>query len=561
MKDIYIVGLNIGNHDSSACLLKNGEIVSYIEQERISRNKLAIGEAPIDALKCCLEKEGISLREVEAVAVGMDWTYRKAIYNEPKEESDKYLRFNDPDWFLPKEVFGPKRPDIHVVRHHYAHAASAYRVSGFDECAILVVDNRGEDASTSLGYAKNGEITFFKQINIQNSLGVFYNRACRYTGLYGKYREVGKFMGLASYGTPNITIPLRPSRDAKLFKDLSDIEDLPVYDSLQKRTEQLNEYFRKNCFPFEDGNSDEIMSYANFAASAQNSLESVLIDFVSELKERTGLDNLVMAGGVTLNCSANGKIEQSGLFKNIYVPPFASDAGTAIGAALETYYKLHGKVRTNQVLHSASLGLSYTNDAIILELNKYENKISYKKLEDDTLYCEVANLISKGNIVAWMQGDFEAGPRALGNRSILADPRSRKSLIKLNNIKQREMWRPIAPSILVDYYSDFFEGQPENKFFMNVATKVKKEKQNSVPAIVHVDETARPQIVTKDNEKYYKLVNAFYKETGIPVICNTSFNLRGVPLVNTPENAIDCFLNSELDFLVMGNVLVQKKER
>lgn len=561
MKNIYIVGLNIGNHDSSACLLKNGEIVSYIEQERISRNKLAIGEAPIDALQSCLKKEGISLSDVEAIAVGMDWKYRKGFYKEPKEESDKYLRFDDPDWFLPKDIFGPDRPEIHVVRHHYAHAASAYRVSGFDECAILVVDNRGEDASTSLGYVKNGEITFFKQINIQNSLGVFYNRACRYTGLYGKYREVGKFMGLASYGNPNVNIPLKPSRDSKLFKELSDIEDLSVYDSLQKRTEQLNDYFTKNCFPFEAGNSEETMSYANFAASAQNSLENVLIDFVSELKEKTGLDNLVMAGGVTLNCSANGKIEQTGLFKNIYVPPFASDAGTAIGAALETYYKLHGRIKTSNVLHSAALGLSYTKDDIIAALDKGKTNLSYKVFENDDLYQEIAQYLSEGRIIAWMQGAFEAGPRALGNRSILADPRSRKSLIKLNNIKQREMWRPIAPSVLEEYYSEYFEGHPDNKYFMNVATKVKQIKQHLIPAVVHVDETARPQIVTSDNVRYYKLIQAFYEKTGIPVICNTSFNLRGVPLVNTPENAIECFINSNIDYLVMENVLVSKKEK
>lgn len=558
MTNIYIVGLNIGNHDSSACLIKNGEIVSYIEQERISRNKMAIGEAPIDALKGCLMQEGISLSEVKAIAVGMDWSYRETFYKEPKEERDKYLRFNDPDWFLPKNVFGSSRPPLHIVRHHYAHAASAYRVSGFDDCAILVVDNRGEDASTSLGYAKDGKITFFKQINIQNSLGIFYNRACRYTGLYGKYREVGKFMGLASYGIPNIAIPLEPSRDSKLFKKLPDIENLSVYDSLQQRTDQLSEYFIKNCFPYESGNTDEIMSYANFAASVQKSLENVLIDFVSELKEKTGMDNLVMAGGVTLNCSANGKIEQTGLFKNIYVPPFASDAGTAIGAALETYYKLYGKYKTTNVLHSAALGLSYKNDDILLALNNHEKELSYKILEDENLYKEVSKLISLGNVVAWMQGRFEAGPRALGNRSILADPRSRKSLIKLNNIKQREMWRPIAPSVLEDYYADYFEGQPDNKYFMNIATKVKRNKQNSVQAIVHVDETARPQIVTKDNARYYKLLKTFYEETGIPVICNTSFNLRGVPLVNTPENAIECFLKSDINILVMENVLVYK---
>ena len=298
------------------------------------------------------------------------------------------------------------------------------------------------------------------------------------------------------------------------------------------------------------------MSYANFAASAQNALENVLLDFVAELKEKTGLDNLVMAGGVTLNCSANGKIEQSGLFKNIYIPPFASDAGTAIGAALETYYKLHGRTTLSKVLHSAALGLSYKKNDIILALEKEKINLSYKIFENEDLYQVVAQYLSEGKIIAWMQGAFEAGPRALGNRSILADPRSRKSLIKLNNIKQREMWRPIAPSVLVEYYEDYFYGKSDNKFFMNVATKVKRNKQNLIPAVVHVDETARPQIVTIDNERYYKLIKAFHENTGIPVICNTSFNLRGVPLVNTPENAINCFINSDIDYLVIENILV-----
>ena len=295
MKDTYIIGLNIGNHDSSACLLKNGEIVTYIEQERISRNKLAIGEAPIDALKCCLDKEGISLSDVEAIAVGMDWAYRKDVYKEPKKESDKYLRFNDPDWFLPQNIFGSVRPKIHIVRHHLAHASSAFRVSGFDNAAILIVDNRGEDASTSLGIAENGKISFFKQINIQNSLGIFYNRACRFTGLYGKHREVGKFMGLASYGIPNIDMPLKPSRDGLLFSKLPSIEHENIFDSIQIRTKQLCNYFSENCFPFESANFEEIMSYANFAASAQKSLEDVLLDFVAELQEKTKLDNLVIS--------------------------------------------------------------------------------------------------------------------------------------------------------------------------------------------------------------------------------------------------------------------------
>ena len=287
METNYIVGLNIGNHDSSACLIKNGEIAVYIEQERVSRNKMALGEAPIEALKSCLEKENISLNNVEAIAVGMDWTYRKEQYKEPKYESDKYLNFNNPDWFLPKEVFGEYRPPIYLIRHHLAHAASAFRISGFENAAVLIVDNRGEDASTSLGIAENGKISFFKQINIQNSLGIFYNRACRFTGLYGKHREVGKFMGLASYGIPNIEMPLKPSKDGLLFANLPTLENESIFDSIQIRIEQLNGYFSENCFPFESGNVEEIMSYANFAASVQKALEDVLLDFVVELKDKT----------------------------------------------------------------------------------------------------------------------------------------------------------------------------------------------------------------------------------------------------------------------------------
>lgn len=559
MKDWYIVGLNVGNHDSSAALIKNGTIFSYIEEERVSRNKLAIGEPPVKALKCCLNQAGISLEDVEAIAVGMDWTYRNKVYGMSKEELDKYLKFENDDWFLPVSEFTANKPPIYKIKHHLAHAASAYRTSGFHKSAVLVVDNRGEDASTSLGIAENGKITFFKQINIQNSLGIFYNRACRYTGLYGKFREVGKFMGLASYGNPCYKMPLVPSRSGLLFESLPSIENKNIFESIQLRTEQLSGYFKENCFPFEAENVSDIMSYANFAASAQYALEQVLLDFVAELKEKTKLEHLVLAGGVALNCSANGKIEQSGIFKHIYIPPFASDAGTAVGAALELSNILHGGAVSQSQLQKPCLGMEFGDEHVFVVLRKFEHKLQWQVFDEDELCKTVANILSNKKIVAWMQGGFEAGPRALGYRSILADPRKRSSLIKLNEIKQREMWRPIAPSVLIEKYSDFFEGSAENKYFMNVATKVKREKQKFIPAVVHVDETARPQVVTKENKRYYNLINAFYEITGIPVLCNTSFNQKGVPLVSTPNDAIECLLNSDIDYLVIGNVLIQKK--
>lgn len=556
--DKYILGLNIGNHDSAAALIKNGEVVKYIEQERISRNKMALGEPPIEAIMECLRGEDISIENISAVSVGMDWKYRNEVYEMSVEEKEKYKTFEDINWFLPSEIFGEKLPPVYSIKHHLAHAASAYRVSGFKECAILVIDNRGEDASTSLGFTKDGEITFFKQINIQNSLGIFYNRAARFTGLYGKYREVGKFMGLASYGIPTMKMPLSPSRDKFLFNGLPNVEDESIFNSIGLRTKQLKEYFEANCFPYESGNIEEIMSYANFAASVQKSLEDVLLDFVLELKEVTGMDNLVISGGIALNCSANGKIEKSGIFKNIYVPPFPSDSGTSIGSALELYYRLFGKSTVDVPIRTAGLGIAYSQEDTLKVLKEYEGKVRYYEVKDNELFKFAAKELSNGKIVGWMQEGFEAGPRSLGYRSILADPRTRRSLIKLNLIKEREMWRPIAPSVLIDNYSDYFEGDPDSKYFMNVAAIVKEEKRKSIAAVVHVDNTARPQAVTEKQSKYYGLLKAFYELTGIPVLCNTSFNSRGVPLVNTPKDALDCFINREIDLLIIGNIIIEK---
>lgn len=556
--DNYILGLNIGNHDSAAAIIKNGEVIKYIEQERISRNKMALGEPPIEAALACLNSEGISIDNISAISIGMDWGYRNKIYEMTKEEQEKYKNFENVDWFLPSEIFGEKLPHIYIIKHHLAHAASAYRVSGFKECAILVVDNRGEDVSTSLGFAKNGEITFFKKVNIQNSLGMFYNRAAEYTGLYGKHREVGKFMGLASYGNPTMKMPLAPSRNKLLFDSLPNIEDESIFNSISLRAQHFKEYFEANCFPYEAGNVEEIMSYADFAASVQKSLEDVLIDFVKELKEITNMDNLVLAGGVALNCSANGKIEKSGIFKNIFIPPFPSDAGTSIGSALEVYHQLYGKESIENKLNIAGLGISYSQQDIQLALEKYNEKIRYVILDDSEIYHSVAKEISEGKIIGWMQDGFEAGPRALGYRSILADPRTRRSLIKLNLIKEREMWRPIAPSVLKEQYSNFFEGSADSKYFMNVATIVKEDRRRDIPAVVHVDDTARPQVVTEEHQKYYGLISAFNDLTGIPVLCNTSFNSRGMPLVNTPQDAIECFLDREIDLLVIGNFVIKK---
>ena len=558
MNNNYILGLHIGLHDSSAALIRCNKIIAMAEQERFSRRKIAEREAPIDATLFCLNVAGITLTDVEAIALGMDWDLRDSLLEFPNGEKNKWIKINNIERYLPSTIFGAKRQPVISIKHHIAHASSAYRSSGFKDCAVLVIDNRGENESSSLGYVKDGNINFFKQLDISQSLGIFYSRACDYTGLYGAHREVGKLMGLASYGKPIIPMPIKPSRNGNLYQGVSTIVSKNNYNIPNIRTKQLNSYFLENCFPYEQGNKEEIMAYANFASSAQAALENVILDFVRELKEKINTENIVIAGGVALNCSANGKVEQSNIFKNIYIPPFAGDAGTALGAALEVNFMLHGIEQLEEPLYDAGLGAKASKQEIISVLLQNKCRLEYKELEWMPLYQTVSEELSEGKIVAWVQGKFEIGPRALGHRSILADPRKRRNLIKLNTIKEREMWRPIAPSVLKEYYSKYFEGNPENKYFMNVASIVKSEVRKYIPAVVHVDYTARPQVVDKSNEKYYYLIKEFYKKTGIPILCNTSFNRKGEPLVNTPQDAVDNFLASEIDILVIENFFIKK---
>lgn len=558
MEEKYVLGLNIGLHDSSVAILKNGVLVAMAEEERFIRKKIAERKPPIEATKFCLKKAGISLKDVKAIALGTDWDYRDSLLEIPQDERDKWIKVNDIERYLPKEVFGEKLPQILTVKHHIAHAASAYRMSGFNEAAILVVDNRGENESTSLGYAKDGDIVFFKQFNIAKSLGIFYSRACQYTGLYGKYREVGKFMGLASYGNANMKMPIKWNGNEIICDEISQLNNVNNYDVPTIRTKEYSDYFQKNCFPYQKGNIEEIMAYANFAASAQSTLEEIYIGLAKKLKEVTGLNNLVIAGGVALNCSANGRLEREKIFDNIFVQPVAGDDGTALGAALQVDFELFGERVQATSMKNCYYGEEYSNKEILAVLDKYSKHISYRKYSSDELCDVVSSKLADGDIVAWFQGRFEIGPRALGHRSILATPQSRKSLIKLNLIKEREMWRPIAPSVLKSEYSCYFEGTSENKQFMNMATLVKEKVRKDIPAVVHIDNTARPQVVSDKDDIYYKLIERFAQKTGIPVICNTSFNGKGEPLVASPEDAIRTFLNKKIDYLAIGGYMVEK---
>lgn len=545
---MLILGLNTGSHDASAALVCDGVPVAMLAQERISRIKYAPGDGPARAAEWCLQYAGAKPQDIDAIAIGWDHSLF------PRAQ-----RQNDP----PRSIIGalpsgftelPCLPPVYRIRHHRAHAASAFYCSGFDHAAVLIVDGRGERESASLGVANEGGITFSRHIPVHDSLGYLYRAAGHYAGLgkVGTRGAEGKLMGLAAYGVPGQEMPMRVTADGPTL-----LAELALPDKTGKQMsheDRLRAWFTEFCFPYAEALNDEVMAYAQFAASVQSVTEQAIVALATSLRQKTGESHLVLAGGVALNCTANGVLADSQIYEDMFVPPISADEGVSLGAALDAYRQLCGD-KTGPTafprMGNAFLGPEYSNARCRQALD--EAGLPVRELTDDVLVQEVAQHLASGKIVAWFQGRAEIGPRALGARSILADPRDRSVLSRLNRLKGREIWRPVAPSVLAEEFSAYFAGSFQSPF-MNVATQVRPEVRAQVPAIVHVDGSARPQaIVRADAPLYWSLVDQFRRITGIPLVVNTSFNLRHEPIVHTPTQAIRSFLAGGFDVLALGN--------
>ncbi len=453
--------------------------------------------------------------------------------------------------------------EILFVDHHISHAASSFLTSPFREAAIVSVDGVGEWATTTIAIGKENQVEIKKQIDFPHSLGLFYSVFTAFLGFKindGEY----KVMGMAPYG--------RPKYVDKIYRMIKVNEDGSFrlnmdYLSYHYSSDKLfsKKFLAQFGKPREPEKSGELNPYySDIAASIQKVLEDTLLKIVNSVYMEYGFKQLCLAGGVALNSVANGKILKEAPFKEIFIQPQAGDGGGAIGAALYFYHAVLGKER-NFIQKNSYFGPQYTDKEIVELLD--ENHIEYKRLEDKNLFREIANYLKDGKTVGWFQGRMEWGPRALGNRSILADPRNPKIKDIINKkVKFRESFRPFAPSILVEKSSEWFEMENMNieknyPFrYMLYVVDVKKEKRHLVPGITHVDGTTRPHLVYKeDNPRYYRLIKEFEQSTGVPLVLNTSFNLRGEPIVCTPKDALKTFVESGLDALVLNNFLLIKK--
>jgi len=566
---MYILGISCYYHDSAACILKDSEIVAAVEEERFSRNKFD-DNFPRSAIEYCIKEAGISPKEIDCVAF-YDKTilkFERLLDNYIAVAPQGFRSFLSviPKWLHKrlwvsdeiKDILGNYKGRIYFPEHHLSHAAYSFFTSPFTDAALLNVDGVGEWTTTSFGYAKDTSIKLTHDIRWPHSLGMFYSAFTYYLGFKVNEGEY-KLMGLSSYGKPkyydlimNELVDVK--NDGSLHLNMKYFAF--TYDKVM-----INKQFEKlfDCPVRREDSKTEKIHY-DIGASAQLVLEEIMLKMANHVYKETKKKNLCLGGGVALNGVTNGRILREGPFDEIFIPPSPGDAGSAIGCALYTYYSIKKENPieniSKRLFNNIYLGPQYSDNEILDFLTK--NNISYKKFEKSQLLNEVAKLISEQNVVGWYQGRMEWGPRALGNRSILADPRDAKMKDMLNEkIKHRESFRPFAPSILEEYLSEYFELDVSSPYMLLVA-KVKKPEK--IQAVTHVDDTARVQSVSRAiNPLYYDLIKEFFKLTGIPVLVNTSMNVRGEPIVNTLSQAYSMILKTDMDYLAMGSYLVSKK--
>jgi carbamoyltransferase len=558
---VITLGLNYSQmHDSSACLICDGELLFAVAEERISRVKHD-ARFPALSIQACLEFAKVRPEAIDEVCLGWQpigqlYRHDLSLYATGRWPLT-YLNFlNSTRYFLSMwhqgsganpfaRQFGPTKARYRFVDHHLAHAISTYSCSGFDDAAIVVMDGRGAWEATSIWHGNKGRIYPILTIDWPDSLGLFYAVFTEFLGFVPNSDE-WKVMGLAPYGKPGV--------DLSAFLD-------PLAAPYKVHTTRL---VGDGCGPYASWpaalgsprvpESDISDLHKDIAYAVQDLCETAMMSVVRMALEKTRSRNLCLAGGVALNSKANGKIAVSGIVDNIFVQPAAADDGVALGAALAPFLDAGQRLPLKPMRH-AYLGPSFDDAAIEAALNAY--KIRYTRLSDPA--ATAAEFLSQGKILGWYQGRMEFGPRALGNRSILADPRDPEMNIKVNNaVKFREWWRPFAPSLKKEAAPDYLESAYDSPF-MILTAQVRPEKRDVIPSVTHVDGSARPQTVEKEiNPLYYRLIDEFAKRTGVPVIMNTSFNLRGEAIVHTPTDAIRTFFSSGMDALVLGSFLVEK---
>jgi carbamoyltransferase len=582
---VYILGINAYHAGASACLLRDGELLAAAEEERFRRIKYWAG-FPSEAIRYCLAEAGISAYDLDHVGISRNPRanlHKKIIYALAHRPSASFVRDRlanaakvaDPRSALVDALeLQPSnlKAQFHHVEHHRAHMASAFFVSAFEHAAVLSIDGMGDFVSTMWGVGRGNKMHVLGEINFPHSLGIFYTAVSQWLG-FPKYGDEGKVMGLAPFGQPVYLDEMRKlvrlQRDGTFELDVDAFslhaggasmtwtDGAPTLGTLfaPKFADVFGPPREPGADAWSDMQSPVTRRYVDVAASLQAMLEEAELSLARMLQLRTGQHALCIAGGVGLNSTFNGKVRRLAGFDDVFVQPAASDAGTSLGVAFYIYHQLLSAPR-KFVMSTAATGPAFDDEAIGAVLDRHG--LSSRRLDEDALCRVAAGLIAEGGVIGWFQGRMEWGPRALGNRSILADPRRADMKDILNaRIKHREAFRPFAPSVLAEATGDYFE-QDYPDPFMTQVYGVRADKRGTIPAVTHVDGTGRLQTVFRASAPlYWQVIKEFESLTGVPMVLNTSFN-DNEPIVCTPSEAVECFQRTRMDALVIGNRLVCK---